>query len=194
MSSEQASNLASEKLTISGLAGRYAVALFDLAKEADALDDVAKDLAALEALLNESPELANLVANPVFSREEQGKAMDAVVSHAGLSKLVANFLGVLARNRRLSQLKNIIREYNRHLAHHKGEVNASVVTAHALTKTQQNALKAKLKSLVGRDVNVEMSIDENLLGGMVVNIGSRMIDSSLKTKLENLEESMKEVG
>ena len=194
MSSELSSNIASEKLTISGLAGRYAVALFDLANEANALDDVAKDLATLEALLNESAELSNLTQSPIFSREQQGRAMAAVADQAGLGKLVQNFVAVVATNRRLDQLKNIIKEFSRQLAHHKGEVNASVVTAHKLSKDQLDALKAKLKSMVGRDVNVETDVDESLLGGMIVNIGSRMIDSSLKTKLANLEESMKEVG
>jgi len=194
LSSDMTSNIVSENLTISGLAGRYAVALFDLAKETKALDKVAKDLATLSALLNESSDLKGLTLNPVFSSEEKARAVAAVVAAANLDQMVANFVGVVAQNSRLDQLENIISEFNRILAHHNGEVNASVVTAHKLTKAQLDALKAKLKSMVGSDVTVETEIDDSLLGGMVVKIGSRMIDSSLKTKLANLEESMKEVG
>ncbi|PHZ84402.1 F0F1 ATP synthase subunit delta [Paremcibacter congregatus] len=189
-----ASNIVSENLTITGLAGRYAIALFDLGRETKVLDKVAKDMATLSALLKESSDLVGLTLNPVFSSEDKARAVSAVVSAAKLDKLVANFVGVVAENGRLDQLQNIITEFNRILAHHNGEVSASVVTAHKLTKAQLDALKAKLKSMVGSDVNVETEEDESLLGGMVVQIGSRMIDSSLKTKLANLEESMKEVG
>lgn len=188
------SNIVSENLTITGLAGRYAIALFDLGQEAKSLDKVAQDMSTVQALLVESSDLKGLTVNPVFSSEEKGRAMAAVVAAAGIDKLVANFIGVVSANGRLDQLENILSEFNRILAHHKGEVNASVVTAHKLTKAQLDALKAKLKSMVGSDVNVETDIDESLLGGIVVKIGSCMIDSSLKTKLANLEESMKEVG
>lgn len=194
MSSDKAQNIASETLTVTGLAGRYAIALFDLGKEADALDAVAADVATLQAVLKDSDDLSGLSRNPIFSVEEKGRAMTAVIEAAKIDKLVSNFIGVVTSNGRLDQLENIIQEFNRLLAHHKGEINASVVTASKLGKAQLDALKAKLKSMVGRDVNVETDIDESLLGGMVVKIGSRMIDSSLKTKLANLEESMKEVG
>ncbi|MCF8474695.1 MAG: F0F1 ATP synthase subunit delta [Emcibacter sp.] len=194
MPSDMASKIVSENLTISGLAGRYAIALFELGLDAKLLDKVAKDMGALRALLQESKDLKGLTLNPVFSSEEKGRAMAAVVKTAKLDKLVANFIGVVAHNGRLDQLENIISEFNRILSHHNGEVSASVVTAHKLTKTQLDALKAKLKSMVGSDVNVETNLDEGLLGGMVVKIGSRMIDSSLTTKLANLEELMKEVG
>ena len=194
MSSDTASNIVSENLTISGLAGRYAIALFDLATETKMLDKVATDIATLSNLLEISPELKGLTLNPVFSTIEKARAVAAVGEAAKLDKLVANFVGVVAHNGRLDQLENIISEFMRILAHHNGEVSASVVTAHKLTKTHLDALKTKLKSMVGSDVTVETDIDEDLLGGMVVKIGSRMIDSSLKTKLANLEESMKEVG
>lgn len=194
MSSDKAQNIASETLTLSGLAGRYAIALFDLGKESDALETVAQDVATLQALLKDSPDLLGLSLNPIFSAEEKGRAMAAVIKAVKIGKLVSNFVGVVSRNGRLDQLGNIIHEFNRLLAHHKGEVNASVVTANTLSEAQLEALKAKLKSMVGSDVNVATEIDESLLGGMVVKIGSRMIDSSLKTKLANLEESMKEVG
>lgn len=194
MSSEIADKIASEKLSLSGLAGRYAVALFELAEEQKKLDNVAEELASLEALLKESKELQLLTTSPVVSRANQASAMAAMVKAAGFSKTVENFIGVVVANRRLDQLANIINEFNRIVSHHRGEVNASVVTAHKLDKKQLDALSAKLKSMVGSDVNVETKVDETLLGGMVVRIGSRMIDSSLKTKLANLEATMKEVG
>ena len=165
MSSEKVDNIASEKISLSGLAGRYALALFELAEEGKTLDQVAKELDALGVLLDESVELR-----------------------------VANFIGVVTSNRRLDQLVNIINEFNRLLSHHRGEVNAFVTTAFRLDKSQLGALSAKLKSMVGSDVNMEANVDDELLGGMVVRIGSRMIDNSLKTKLANLEATMKEVG
>lgn len=188
------SNIVSEKLTITGLAGRYAIALFDLGAEAENLKNIARDVATLSALLGTSPDLKGLTLNPVFSSEDKGRAMAAVIKAAGLDSLVDNFVAVVANNGRLDHLENIIAEFNRILAHHNGEVNASVVTAQELTHVQLDALKKKLKSMVGSDVTVDTDVDGRLLGGMVVKIGSRMIDSSLKTKLANLEESMKEVG
>ncbi len=194
MSSDMASNIVSENLTITGLAGRYAIALFDLGTEAKTLEKIAQDVATLSTLLGTSSDLKGLTLNPVFSSEEKGRAMAAVINAAGLDSLVANFVAVVANNGRLDQLENIISEFNRILAHHNGEVSASVVTAQELTKAQLDALKKKLKSMVGSDVTVDTDVDDSLLGGLVVKIGSRMIDSSLKTKLANLEESMKEVG
>lgn len=194
MSSDKANNIASENISLSGLAGRYAVALFELAVEEKTLDRVAEELKALKALLDDSEELQMLTNSPVISRKNQAAAMSKMVKAAKFSKTVENFIGVVTANRRLSQLNNIINEFNRYLAHHRGEVNASVVTAYKLDKKQLDALSAKLKSMVGSDVNIETKLDEELLGGMVVRIGSRMIDSSLKTKLANLEATMKEVG
>jgi len=194
LSSDMTSNIVSENLTISGLAGRYAIALFDLGNETHVLDRVAKDMATLSSLLKESADLKGLTLNPVFSIEEKGRAMAAVAQVAKLDTITANFVGVVTQNGRLDQIQNIISEFNRIFAHHNGEVSASVVTARKMTKAQLDALKVKLKSLVGSDVNVDTDVDEGLLGGMIVKIGSRMIDSSLTTKLANLEESMKEVG
>ncbi len=194
MSSEKAENIASENISLSGLAGRYAVALFELADESNSLDVVADEVNALSALLDESDELQVLTTSPVISRANQAAAMGEMVKSAGFSKTVENFIGVVTANRRLDQLGNMIHEFNRMLSHHRGEVNASVATAHKLDKNQLDALSAKLKSMVGSDVNVETEVDKDLLGGMVVRVGSRMIDSSLKTKLANLEATMKEVG
>ena len=194
MSSEKAGNIASEKITLSGLAGRYAVALFELAVEQKILDSVADELSALAILLKECEELKVLTTSPIISRANQAAAMAKMVEVAGFSKTVENFIGVVTANRRLDQLANIIHEFGRMLSHHRGEVNASVTTAYKLDKKQLDALSAKLKSMVGSDVNVETEVDEELLGGMIVRVGSRMIDSSLKTKLANLEATMKEVG
>ena len=194
MSSEKAENIASERITVTGLAGRYAVALFELAVEENTLDRVAEELSSLSTLLNECEELKMLTTSPIISRANQAVAMATLVKATGYSKTVENFIGVVTNNRRLDQLNNIINEFNRMLSAHRGEVNASVVTAYKLDKKQLDALSKKLKSMVGSDVNVETDVDETLLGGMVVRIGSRMIDSSLKTKLANLEATMKEVG
>lgn len=194
MSSEKAENIASEKITLTGLAGRYAIALFELAEEEKTLDLVADELSSLNALLQESEELKMLTTSPIISRANQAAAMDAMVKAAGFSKTLENFIGVVTANRRLDQLENIINEFNRMLSAHRGEVNASVMTAYKLDKKQLDALGKKLKSMVGSDVILESEVDESLLGGMVVRVGSRMIDSSLKTKLANLEATMKEVG
>lgn len=194
MSSEKAENIASENISLTGLAGRYAVALFELASEAKTLDPVAEELNSLNALLGDSEELKLITTSPIISQTNQASAMGAMVKAMGFSKTVENFIGVVTANRRLDQLGNIINEFNRMLAHHRGEVNASVVTAFKLDKKQLDALSIKLKSMVGSDVKLESEVDEELLGGMVVRVGSRMIDSSLKTKLANLEATMKEVG
>ena len=194
MSSEKAEQIASENILLTGLAGRYAVALFEFAEEEKSLDLVAEELGGLASLLNESEYLQQITTSPIISSANQSTAMAALVKMAGFSKTVENFIGVVIKNRRLDQLSSIINEFNRMLSRHRGEVNASVVTAYKLDKKQLDALGKKLKSMVGSDVNVETEVDETILGGMVVRLGSRMIDSSLKTKLANLEATMKEVG
>ncbi len=194
MSSDMTSKIVSENLMISGLASRYAVALFDLGIERDSLNNITRDMAALSAMLADSADLAGITVNPVISSEAKGRAITAVAEKAGFDRLVINFLAVIAHNNRLDQLENIITEFNRIVAHHNGEVSASVTTARKLTKVQLDALKKKLESMVGSDVTVDSDINDALLGGVVVKIGSRMIDSSLMTRLANLEESMKEVG
>ncbi|MAU40885.1 MAG: F0F1 ATP synthase subunit delta [Kordiimonas sp.] len=194
MSSEQAPNSATQRVSVSGLAGRYAVALFDLAQENDALADIANDLDTVATLIRDSEDFASLINSPILSRAEQGAAIVALAQELKLNALLGNFLGVVAQNRRLPDLGKMIEALHALLAQFKGEVSATVTSAQSLTDAQLSALKDKLKSLVGRDVNVETKIDAELLGGLVVNIGSRMIDSSLRTKLANLEESMKEVG
>jgi len=181
-----------------GLAGRYAVALFELANAEDknggTLDAVAGDLAALSAMIVESEDLRRLVASPVVSRKDQEKALLAIADKAGMNKLTHNFLGIIAQNRRISVLSDIIRAYQAILADHRGETTAEVVSATALTDTQMTALKDALKQAVGTDVAVDAKIDTGLLGGLIVKVGSQMVDSSLRTKLQRLRLAMKGIG
>ncbi len=186
--------MAADTSITAGIAGRYATALFDLAEEQKALDDVQRDLQTITSLLDESAELEAVVRSPVISRQDQAKAMTAVLDAAGVGQTVKNFVGVVAQNRRLSALRGITRAYNKLLAHHRGDVSASVTSAQPLTDEQQSKLADALKQAVGRDVNIETSVDEGLLGGMVVRVGSRMVDYSLATKLNSLRLSMKGVG
>lgn len=185
--------MTSQKAIVSGLSGRYALALFDLAVEKDALSAIEADLVGLRGLLAESDDFQGLVTSPVLSREEQLKGISAVAASVGFSQLTINFLSVLASNRRLDALSSILRALEQLLADHRGEVKASVTSSSALTKTQLSALQKNLKSAIGRDVAIEQSVDESLLGGLKVKVGSRMIDSSLKTKLDNLAIAMKGV-
>ena len=179
---------------MSGLAGRYATALFELADEAKALDAVADDLRALKALLAESDSLRRLVRSPVLSRDEQGRAIEAVLSKAGAAPLTLKFIGVAAANRRLFALPGMIDAYLAELARRRGEMTAQVTSAHALSDSQTKALVDQLKKAVGAKVTVDVSVDPSLLGGLVVKVGSRMIDSSLRTKLSKLQLAMKGVG
>lgn len=173
------------------LAGRYAAALFELAEERKQLDTVEASLAKVKAALAESDEFRSLTTSPVVDRGEAVSAVKAVSSSLGIDPLTANFLGTLAENRRLAQLDGAIRAFSTIIAQYRGEANAEVATAHPLTDDQVAALKAKLKQLAGRDVNVDMTVDPSLLGGLVVRMGSRMIDGSLRTKLNSLASAMK---
>ncbi|WP_093020290.1 MULTISPECIES: F0F1 ATP synthase subunit delta [unclassified Sphingobium] len=173
------------------LSGRYAVALFDLARDAQSLDTVAESLAALKAAVAESPDFKGLINSPVLSREAAGKTIAAVASSIGIDDLTTKFLGVLAQNRRLGQLPAVIRAYETLLSNHKGEARAEVTSAHPLTKTQITALQKSLKARVGREVAVEAKVDPAILGGLVVKIGSQMIDSSIRTRLNTLAMAMK---
>lgn len=186
--------LSSDKAKVSGLSGRYARALFDLANESKALDAVEKDLAALSTMLDESADLGTLVASPIYGRAEQSAAIAAIADAAKLNDLTTKFLGVLAANRRLNILSSVITDFGRFMSHHRGEVTAEVTSAYDLTGEQLKELKKKLKASVGRDVAIDAVVDENLLGGLVVKVGSLMVDSSLKTKLDNLAIAMKGVG
>ncbi|MBO6633358.1 F0F1 ATP synthase subunit delta [Parvibaculum sp.] len=179
---------------VSGVAGRYATALFELADEQSALDAVAADLASINAMLNESEDLKRLVRSPVFSAAEQGRALTAVLDKAGVSALVKNFCGLVIRNRRLFVLPEMISAYTSILAAKRGEITADVTSAHPLGDQQVESLKAALKSATGRDVMINTKVDAGLLGGLVVKVGSRMIDSSLRTKLNSLKIAMKEAS
>ena len=176
------------------LSGRYAVALFDLARDGNALDTVAGSLGAIKKAIAESADFKGLINNPVLSRDAAGKTIAAVASSMGIDALTTKFLGVLAQNRRLSQLPAVIRAYETLLSNHKGETRAEVTSAHPLDATQITALQQSLRARVGREVAVDAKVDPAILGGLVVKIGSRMVDSSLRTKLNSIKHAMKEAG
>ena len=186
--------MTAETSIVSGIAGRYATALFELAADAKALESVAADLAGLERLLDESADLRRLVLSPMFTRTVQAEAMAAVLDQAGASDLVARFVAVVAENRRLFALPQIIGAFNRLLARHRGEMVAEIASAAPLTEAQTEALKQALREVAGTDVNLAASIDPSLIGGLVVKLGSRMVDSSVRTKLQNLRLVMKGIG
>ena len=183
--------MASEATGGGQLAERYALALFELADEAKALDETAGDLRALKALISESADLRRLIRSPVIARAEQGKAVAALAQRAELQPLTRNFLGLLARNRRLFALPAMIDRFLANLAARRGEVTAEVVAAQELTPAQRDSLGDQLRKAVGQKVAVELSVDPSLLGGLVVRLGSRMVDASLKSKLRRLEMTMK---
>jgi F-type H+-transporting ATPase subunit delta len=174
-----------------GLPGRYAAALFDLAQGAKSLDATAADLAQLKAALGESAEFRSLITSQGISRADAGKAVAALGSAMGLSDLVTRFLGVLAQNGRLGVLADIIRQYELMLSAHKGSTTAQVTAAHKLTAAQKKALEAKLKARTGRQMDVDVTVDPSILGGLVVRIGSEQIDSSIRTRLTRLGQQMK---
>jgi F-type H+-transporting ATPase subunit delta len=178
---------------VSGLAERYAKALFELADERKALDEVANDLRQLRSLLDESADLRRLIRSPVLSRVEQGKAVAAVAERAGFSTIARNFLGVAARNRRLFLVPGVIAAYLQELAARRGEVTAEVTAARPLSPAQTEAVNEQLRKAVGRKVAVDLRIDPSLIGGLVVKVGSRMVDASLKSKLARLQLAMKGV-
>ncbi|MCB2051600.1 MAG: F0F1 ATP synthase subunit delta, partial [Novosphingobium sp.] len=173
------------------LAGRYASALFDLASEAGNVTAVESDLDKLGAALAESGDLAALIRNPEVSRGDLGKAMAALADLLGLDGLTRNFLGVLSQNRRLADLPDMIRAFSTIAAAQRGEVTADVASAHPLSDAQVSALQEKLKAREGRTVKVKTHVDPDLLGGLVVTIGSKRIDSSIRTRLNSLAHAMK---
>jgi F-type H+-transporting ATPase subunit delta len=178
----------------SGLADRYAAALFDLADERRLLDAIAGDLRELRTMLDESGDLVRLLRSPVVSRAEQGKAIAALSERAGLSGLTRDFLGLVAKNRRLFAVPAMIEAYLKKLAERRGEVTAEVTVAQPLNEARQAALTEQLRRAVGARVAVDIRIDPGLLGGMIVKIGSRMVDASLISRLQRLRLAMKGVG
>jgi len=174
------------------MAGRYATALFDLALEANAIEAVKADLDRFDALLAESADLTRLVRSPVFSADEQLQALSAVLERAGIRGLAANFFKLAASNRRLFAVRDMVKAFRALVARHKGEATAEVTVAEALKDQHVDALRAALKSVTGMDVDLDVKVDPAILGGLVVKLGSRMVDSSLRTKLNGIKHAMKE--
>jgi F-type H+-transporting ATPase subunit delta len=190
----RAFKVATDNAVTVGVAGRYASALFELARERNELDQVDQDLGKFQALLDGSEDLDRLVKSPAFSAEEQERALGAVMDWAAVGATTGNFLKVVARNRRLFAAGDMVKSYRSLLARHRGEVVAEVKSAAALSDSQLAALKDQLKASFGKDVRLDTKVDPSLLGGLVVKIGSRMIDSSLRTKLTNLKVVLKGTG
>jgi len=185
----------SEPVSIStGIAGRYATAVFDLAVEDKKLSQLEKDVDALDAALADSADLRALVSSPVYSRDEMGTAIAAVAKKMKLSPVVSNTLALMAQNRRLFVLPQLLAGLRAMIAEQKGEITAEVTSAKALTKAQSDKLAKTLKGKVGKDVTIKATVDESLIGGLVVKVGSKMIDTSVKAKLNALQNTMKEVG
>jgi F-type H+-transporting ATPase subunit delta len=173
------------------LAGRYATALFELARDEKRLEAVGASLTSVRAGLRDSADLQALTTSPLIGREDAVRGIAAAAQAMQLDPITSNFLGVLAQNRRLGQLEAVIRYFNLLAAHHRGETTAEVTSAHPLDDDQVAALKANLKSRLGRDVAVDLTVDPTILGGLVVKVGSQMIDGSIRTKLNTLAHAMK---
>ncbi len=173
------------------LSGRYATALFDLARDKKSIDAVADSLASLKKALADSADLRALTTNPLVTRTAAAEAIAGLAKAMKLDALSTNFLGVLAQNRRLGELGNVIRAYEGLTAAHRGETTAEVTSAHKLEAAQVTALKKQLKAKVGSDVAVAQKVDPSILGGLIIKIGSQMIDSSIKTRLNALATAMK---
>ena len=191
---EDCVQLASETTGVSGIAERYAAALFDIADERRMLDEVASDLRQLRTMLAASLDLSRLMRSPILTRSEQGKAISALAAHAGFSPLVRDFLAIVAKNRRLFAIPGMIEAYLEKLAERRGEITAQVVAARPLSETQLTLLSDQLRRSVGRRVSVDTRVDPGLIGGMVVKVGSRMVDGSIKSKLQRLRLAMKGIG
>ena len=186
--------MAGEEPIVSGMAGRYATALFELALEQRALDTVQADLDRFEAMIASSPDLDRLVRSPAFSAEEQLKALSVVLERAGIGGLTARFLKLVTSNRRLFAVRQMLQGFRAMLARHKGELTASVTLAEPPSEQHLAAIKDALKAVTHKDVRVDVKIDPSIIGGLVVKLGSRMVDSSLRTKLNSIKQAMKEVS
>jgi F-type H+-transporting ATPase subunit delta len=174
------------------MAGRYATALFELSLESKAVDQVKADLSAFAALVSSSADLTRLVRSPVFSAEDQEKALRAILDKAGIKGIAANFLRVVAGNRRLFAVTDMIRGFNALVAKHKGEVTAEVTVAETLSDARMNDIKDALKAITAKDVTIDVTVDPSIIGGLKVKLGSRMVDASLRTKLNSIKFAMKE--
>ena len=185
--------MAGEDPITSGMAGRYANALFELALDNKAVDAVKKDLDQFDALVADSADLNRLVRSPVFGADEQLKALSAILTKVAIAGLAANFLRVITTNRRLFAVHDMIRAYRALVARHKGEVTAHITVAEKLSDKNMDALKGALKSVTGgKDIDLDVKVDPAIIGGLVVKVGSRMVDSSLRTKLNSIKLAMKE--
>ena len=187
-------SLTAEDSIISGLPGRYAAALLDLAVKHGEVDSVMENLDKIALMIGTSPDFAQLTQSPLISRPDQAKGLSAVLELAGIKGLTANFAGVVAKNRRLYLLPKMIRQFRTLRSRHKGEVDAEVVSAIKLSEEQITALEEKLAKIMGSKIRLTANIDPQVLGGLVVRVGSRMVDSSLRTKLNNLQLKLKEVA
>jgi F-type H+-transporting ATPase subunit delta len=186
--------VAAQDPSVSGVSGRYATALFELARDEKSVDPILADLDKFDAMLADSADLKRLVRSPVFSAEVQMKALDAVMDKAGISGTSAKFLRVLTANRRLFAVSDVIRAFRALVANFKGEATAEVTVAEQLNDKNLDALKAALKTVTGKDVALNVKVDPSIIGGLVVKLGSRMVDSSLRTKLNSIKHAMKEAG
>ena len=184
--------MAGDEHFVSGVAGRYATALFDLARDANSIDTVKADLQRFNALVAESADLARLVRSPVFSAEEQLNALSTVLQRAGIGGLAAQFLKLVAKNRRLFAVQDMVRAFGDLVAQHRGETTAEITVAEAIRDDHVAALRNALKAVSGKDVDLKIKVDPAIIGGLVVKLGSRMIDSSLRTKLNSIKHAMKE--
>ncbi len=178
----------------SGVAGRYATALFEIARDGKLLDEVERDIGEIEDAHRTSADFRQLLASPIHSREEQRKAILAIAAAMGLGSTVTSTLGLMAQNRRLFVVPGLLAQVKALIAEERGEVTAEVTSAKPLTKGQTEELAATLKKSVGKDVRIEATVDPSLIGGMIVKVGSRMIDSSIRSKLAHLQNVLKEVG
>lgn len=179
---------------MSVISARYASSLFELAREDGAIDAVEGDLKRFDAMLRDSDDLMRLVRSPVFSTEDQLRAVAAVLDKAEIAGLVGNFIRVVARNRRLFAMTDMLAEFRKLAAAHRGEATAEVTVAGKLSDAQHEELKTALKSAMNKDVAIHEIVDPSILGGMIVKVGSRQIDTSLRTKLSSLKLALKEVG
>jgi F-type H+-transporting ATPase subunit delta len=177
----------------SGVAGRYATAVFEIARDSKSLDTIEADVLSLEAAMAESPEFRGMMNSPVFTRADQGRAIGAIARTMGLGPALANTLGLMAQNRRLFVVPDLIRQLKGLIADERGELTAEVTAARKLTKGQTEELEKTLKASVGKDIRLDVTVDETLIGGLVVKVGSRMIDTSIRSKLASLQNIMKEV-
>jgi F-type H+-transporting ATPase subunit delta len=186
--------MAGEGSIASGMAGRYATALFELAVEAGSIDQIKNDLDTFDQLAAANPDLMRLIRSPVFGADEQAKALAAVLQRAGITGLSAQFLKVVAANRRLFAVRQMIRDFRALVASYKGEVTADVTVAERLNDARFTEIKSTLAAVTGKDVQVNVHVDPAIIGGLIVKIGSRMVDSSLRTKLSAIKHAMKEAG